>query len=176
MINPAEDIVNVWLQEVCDHFVMNNIVVRKETRLIGGKSISGGRGKEIDFLSTDGKSGYYWVEVSVSPSPRLALKAVRLKETIDIALNKFAPEKEVMIKRRFGIKSVNKWFVYSHKLFSKKLGEEKAYCLALEKEGIKAIGFEKILKEIFKKLDYMGYDTPRQYLFLLKKFGYKNDD
>ncbi|HUX36201.1 MAG TPA: hypothetical protein VMV71_04195 [Candidatus Paceibacterota bacterium] len=176
MLNPAEDIVNVWLQEVCDHFVMNNIVVRKETRLINGRNIGGGRGKEIDFLSTNGRGDYYWVEVSVSPNPRLPSKAVRSKEAIDIVLKKFASEKEAMIKKRFDIKTVNKWFVYSHKLFSKKLGEEKVYCHALEKQGIKAIGFEKILREVFKKLDYMGYDTPRQYLFLLKKFGYKNSN
>ncbi|MBI1866580.1 MAG: hypothetical protein HYS02_02315 [Candidatus Staskawiczbacteria bacterium] len=45
MVNPAEDIVNIWLQEVCNHFTMSNIVVPKLTREIKGRKVGGGRGK-----------------------------------------------------------------------------------------------------------------------------------
>lgn len=172
MINPAEEIVNIWLQEVHNHFTMSNIVIHKKTRLINGRKIGGGRGKEVDFLSTDGKK-YYWIEVSVSPNPRLSNKVVRLRESVNSAVNKFATEKEIAIQSRFGYKKFEKWFVYSSKLFPKKSKEETFYCQALQKRNIKAISFEYVLKDIFNKLDYMGYDTPRQYLFLLKKFGYK---
>ena len=104
MINPAEEIVNVWLQSHHKYFVMSNIVVRKKTRLNskGGK-LGGGRGKEIDFLATNGKGDYYWVEVSVSPSPRLpgGMSSSRKEITTDILLKKFATEKRSWIAKNF---------------------------------------------------------------------------
>ncbi len=42
MVNPAEDIINIWLQETCDHFTMSNIVVPKSTREIKGRKVGGG--------------------------------------------------------------------------------------------------------------------------------------
>ena len=55
MINPAEDIVNIWLQSANITFTMNNVVVRKENKKIGNKLIGGGRKGEIDIISTNGK-------------------------------------------------------------------------------------------------------------------------
>ncbi len=103
MVNPAEDIVNIWLQEICNHFTTSNIVVPKSTREIKGRKVGGGRGKEIDLISTDGKN-YYWIEVSVSPNPRLPNKNIILKESINNALTKFADEKEKYLIERFGHK------------------------------------------------------------------------
>lgn len=171
MINPAEDIVNIWLQDRYNHFTMTNIVVHKKTRNINGKKVGGGRGKEIDFLSTDGNN-YFWVEVSVSPNPRLSRKDIRLQEAIDNAIGKFAGEKLDEIRSRFKVKNVEKWFVYSSKLFSKKSDEEEKYCSALREKEIMAISFDRVLKETYEGINHMGYDAPRQYLFLLKKFNY----
>ncbi len=178
MINPAEEIVNIWLQECRKHFVMSNIVIPKETRQINGRKIGGGRGKEVDFLSTDVKNNYYWVEVSVSPNPRLPGGATKSRQVIiDNAVKKFAPEKGKYLCNNFGIRITKKWFIYSPKLFVffKKSGtdEEKKFQDALQKRRIKAISFENVLKETYDKINYMGYDTPRQFLFLLKKFGYQ---
>jgi len=166
MINIFEDIVNVWLQEVCNHFTRSNIVVRKETRIINEKKHGGGRGKEIDFLSTDGQK-YYWVEVSVSLSPFLPSKTIYNKKILDDAKMKFSIEKQTYIHSHICHKDIVKWFIYSPKLFNKRTDEE-AYCDALKKENIEAISFEWVLKEICNKLNYFGYDAPRQYLYLLR--------
>lgn len=171
MINPAEDIVNIWLQDKHNHFTMSNIVVHKKTRKIKGRNVGGGRGKEIDFLSTNGKK-YYWVEVSVSPNPRLLRKDVKLQEVIRNAVGKFANEKMNGIYERFNVRNVKKWFIYSPKLFSKKSNEELRYRKALKKKGIEPISFALVLEETYDSINHMGYDAPRQYLFLLKKFGY----
>src|SRR3989344_4429095 len=120
MINPAEEIVNIWLQDHHKHFIMNNIVVPKGTRLnASGRKIGGGRGKEIDFISTDGKDNYYWVEVSVSPNPRLSGGAEKARAALveDVA-KKFVREKEIWLKNNLGIKTPKKWFIYSPNLFS----------------------------------------------------------
>ncbi|MDP3785375.1 MAG: hypothetical protein Q8R12_04960 [bacterium] len=168
MVNPAEDIVNIWLQECNDHFTMSNIVVPKETREIRGRKVGGGRGKEIDLISTDGKN-YFWIEVSVSPNPRLSNKNIRFKEAVNAALNKFANEKEKYLKNRFD-KPFRKWFIYSPKLFLKTSNEEIRYCKALKRKGIEAVSFKRVLKNVYDKLNYMGFDVTRNYLFLLKKF------
>jgi len=110
MINPAEEIVNIWLQEFHDHFVMSNIVVPKSSRLNArGRKIGGGRGKEVDFFST-------------------------------------------------------------------KENEEQKFIEALKNAKIKAISFGTVLKQIYDSLDYFGYDSTRQYVFLFKKMGYRPAD
>src|SRR3989338_8426224 len=152
MINPAEEIVNIWLQEHRRQFVMSNIVVPKSSRLnADGRKIGGGRGKEVDFLSTNGKGNYYWVEVSVSPNPRLPGGAEKSRQVIaDNALNKFAEEKEKWLINHLKIKAPEKWFVYSPKLFtflSKKENEEQKFVDALKKHNIKAISFGTVLKQ-----------------------------
>lgn len=175
MINPAEEIVNVWLQDHHRFFVMSNIVVPKKTRLNskGGK-LGGGRGKEIDFLATNGKGNYYWVEVSVSPSPRLPGGTISSMEGIvNGALEKFASEKQGWIKKNLKIKALDKWFVYSPKLFSKKSEGEEVFCERLKRKGVHAISFPAVLKDIYSELNHLGYDSPRQYIFLFKKMGYK---
>lgn len=171
MINPAEDIVSLWLQECKDHFTMSNVVVRKKNRKIGNRTMGGGRGKEIDVISTDGRL-YYWTEISVSANPFLVKKSMRLKENVDTAIKKFHHSKEVYLRSRFGNKKFIKQFVYSHKLFPGITNEVTEYCKILKKEGIIAISFDEILNEVYKKLDYMGYDVTRNYLYLLKKFHY----
>jgi len=165
MVNMGEDIINVWLQDVCKHFVRSNIIVRKKQRIINGKKRGGGRGKEIDFLSTDGKN-YYWIEVSFSLKPFLPPRITRAKSLLNLAKKKFAKEKKDAIQGLIGHKDIDQWFIYSPKLFTQKKDEE-SYCNSLKKEKIKAISFEKVLKEIFEELNYVGYDAPRQYLKLL---------
>ena len=177
MVNPAEDIVNIWLQEIRDNFTMSNIVVRKGTRVINGKKVGGGRGKEIDLISIDGKGKYFWIEVSVSPSPRLPSKKKKFREIISNAAKKFADEKKQYLIKRFRRKNFHKIFVYSPKLFSQKYNmssqksdEENRYCAALKEKGIEAVSFTDVLNEIYEKLNYMGYDATRNYLFLIKRF------
>jgi hypothetical protein len=170
MINPAEDIVNLWLQEFKNHFTMTNIYVKKRPRKIKNKTVYGGRGKEIDIVSTDRKQ-FYWVEVSVSPNPYLPRKSERFKALVSIARSKFNEEKLDFITERFGIKHLNKWYIYSPKIFSKNSKEEVKFCSELKKEGITAWNFENVLKEIREKLNYMGYDVTRNYLYLLKIFN-----
>ena len=174
MINPAEEIVNVWLQNR-KHFIMNNLVVPKKTRLnVKGRKIGGGRGKEIDFVSTDGKGQYYWIEVSVSPNPRMPGGAEKSRVTlVEDITKKFVDEKKKWLLNHLHIRKVEKWFVYSPNLFPKKYNAEELFCKELEKHKIKAISFAKILDEVYDGLNYLGLDSPRQYIFLLKKMGYK---
>lgn len=181
MINPAEDIVNIWLQEHYRYFIISNLVVPKGTRLsTKGRKIGGGRGKEVDFLSTDGKGNYYWVEVSVSPNPRLPGGAAKSRDILfESANKKFPKENEKWLRNRFKIKTVKKWFVYSPKLFSflrNGTEEEKLYKDRLKRRNIKAISFADVLKDVYDELNYYGYDFPRQYIFLLKKMGYTKNE
>ncbi len=171
MINPAEDIVNLWLQECKDHFTMTNIYVKKKPREINGKKVFGGRGKEIDIVSSD-REQLYWTEVSVSPNPYLPKKSRKIKALIAGAKAKFSEEKLVSLKERFGTKNFKRWYIYSPKLFSKKDDEETEFCSELKKDRIMAWNFERILSEIRGKLNYMGYDVTRNYLYLLKMFHY----
>lgn len=171
MINPAEDIVNLWLQECYNHFTMTNIVIKKQPRIIKGKKIYGGRGKEVDIVSTDG-SRFFWVEVAVSARSYPPLKAEKLDKCISDVEEKFAEEKEVGLKERFKNRDFQKWYVYSPKLFSKSTDEERVYRSRLKQLGIKAISFKTVLSELREKLNYMGYDVTRNYLFLLKEFQY----
>lgn len=177
MINPAEDITNIWLQECCGHFVMSNIVVKKKTRRIKNKNIGGGKGKEIDFISADRKGHYFWTEVSVSPNPWLPGSVAKsMSKIISDIVKKFAAEKEEWIHNQLNIKTIKKQFVYSHKLFSlssKKTKEEVIFRNKLHKKGIDAKSFGDILEEVYEKIDYMGLDAPRQYIYIFKKFGYK---
>ena len=100
MINPAEDIVNLWLQECCDHFTMTNVVIKKKSRTVRRRKVYGGRGKEVDIISTDG-SKFFWIEVGVSARPYLPLKAEKIKRLVSDAHGKFAGEKETGLKDRF---------------------------------------------------------------------------
>ena len=174
MINPAEEIVNVWLQDN-GHFIMNNLVVPKKSRLnISGRKIGGGRGKEIDFVSTDGKGQYYWIEVSVSPNPRMPGGAEKSRTLlVEAVLNKFVKEKGDWLRNRLKIKKAHKWFVYSPNLFPKKSNAEKLFSDELQKRKIKAVSFAAILDEVYDNLNYLGLDSPRQYIFLIKRMGYK---
>ena len=114
MINPAEDIVNIWLQECKHHFTMNNVVVRRENKKIGNKLIGGGRGKEIDIISTNGKV-YYWIEISVSANPRLERKSVRLEKSVNMVIQKFHHSKEQYLRDRFGNKNfINGLFILTN--------------------------------------------------------------
>lgn len=164
MVNPAEDIVNIWLQEVCNYFTISNIVVRK------GRGTRGGRGKEIDLISTDGKGKYFWIEVSVSPTPRLPNKSQRFQEITKNAVDKFANEKHRYLRERFPGRVFQKLFIYSPKMFLRRSDEEARYCNMLKTKRIKAISFSKVLSDVYDTLNYMGYDVTRNYLFLLKKF------
>ena len=178
MINPAEEIVNIWLQEHHKLFTISNLVVPRRSRLnIRGRRIGGGRGKEIDFFATDGNGKYYWVEASVSPNPRLPGGADKSRKVLlGNAIKKFDKENEGWLRNRFKIKTIEKWFVYSPKLFAffrNGSTEEKLYRDQLRRRNIKAISFAVVLEDVYNELNYYGYDFPRQYIFLLKKMGYR---
>ncbi len=55
-------------------------------------------------------------------------------------------------------------------MFPKKSNEETQYRDALKTKGIKAVSFSDTLNGVYEKLNYMGFDVTRNYLFLLKKF------
>lgn len=148
---------------------MNNVYIRRRKDKKHG--IKGGLGPEIDIISTDGKK-YYWIEVSVPPRPYGA-GGHKGKKVAKDYMRKFSSEKERYITKNLKFKPVSKLFVYSAKFFNKKKSdEEKKFKEAMEKKGVETINFETILKEIYEKLDYRGYDETRNYLFLLKQFGY----
>jgi len=178
MINPSEEIVNIWLQEHCKHFTINNLVVPRVTRLNAqGRRTGGGSGKEVDFFATNGKGKYYWIEVSVSPNPRLPGGADRSREIlIENAIKKFCKGNEQWLRSRFKVGVIEKWFVYSPKLFASfrnAQAEEKFYRDQLRKKAIKAVSFAEVLRNVYDEITYYGYDFPRQYIFLLKKMGYE---
>ncbi len=181
MLNPAEEIVNIWLQDHFKYFITSNLVVPKKTRLNKkGRFLGGGRGKEVDFLATNGKGKYFWIEVSVSPNPRLPGGADKSRDIfVDTVTKKFAQEKEKWIKNNFRIKRIEKWFVYSHKLFSffrNAPQEEGLYIKRLGEKKIKAISFAEVLDNVYNETNFFGYDSPRQYIFLFKKMGYGRKD
>ena len=181
MINPAEEIVNIWLQEHHKYFTISNLVIPQKTRLNAqGRRIGGGRGKEVDFLATNGKGKHYWIEVSVSPNPRLPGGADRSRKIlIDNAIKKFDKGNETWLHINFKVKVIEKWFIYSPRLFAffrNSSAEERLYCDQLQLKNIKAISFAKVLKDVYDELNYYGYDFPRQYIFLLKKMGYRREE
>jgi hypothetical protein len=181
MINPAEEIVNIWLQEHRKYFTISNLVVPQKTRTNAqGRRIGGGRGKEIDFFATNGNGKYYWIEVSVSPNPRLPGGADKSRKIlVDNAIKKFDKGNEIWLRKNFKVKAVEKWFVYSPKLFSffrHDSEEEILYCNQLQQKNIKAVSFAEVLKNVYDELSYYGYDFPRQYIFLLKKMGYERGE
>lgn len=172
MINPAEEIVNIWLQDKKDWFTMGNVVVKKRKRIRGGRAVYGGRGKEIDIIATDG-SNFYWVEVSVSARPRLPKKSEKIKILSKMVIRKFAPEKEKYLKSRFSkAKEFQKIFIYADKYFTKRSDEKEKFLEKLKQKGIEAINFKEILEDVYDNLDFMGYDITRNYLYLLKKLDY----
>ena len=83
-VNPAEEIVNVWLQDNLGYFTRQNINVPKGKRVIGGKTISGGRGKEIDILGVNINGDKIWVEVTVSPNPYLGKSSERIESALKL--------------------------------------------------------------------------------------------
>ena len=100
-VNPAEDIVNVWLQDIQGYFTRQNVNVPKKGRMISGRMVYGGKGKEIDILGIKNDGKRIWVEVSVSPNPYLAKKDVRVANAIDMVNKKFDPEKETLVRKIF---------------------------------------------------------------------------
>lgn len=167
MINPAEDVVNVWLQECFRHFVVANIQVPAPIRERNGRKIFGGRGPEVDFLSTDGRGTYIWTEVQVSFNPYVPTIDRAMPDYIREALRKFDPMKLDYIRKTYHIRKVKKCFVFSPTMFPKRRPEtETKYVGLLAKEGIEALSFGRVYSEVLKKQVRMGYDAARQWLYL----------
>lgn len=162
MKNPAEELVTAWVQECKHYFTMNNIIVPKEK---DGKK--GGKGAEIDILATNGKKRV-WIEVSVSTSPRGIKKAIRFKGTIKNYLSDFKrKDKNKKAKEIFGNKNYEKWCVYGKLPLSKK--EMDKFEEEMKKNGVIAIYFENILKELSELKGYR-LDSARGYVNLFKTF------
>lgn len=158
MINPAEDIVNLYMQICKNRFTMGNVYVA---------TTKPGRGAEIDLLSTDGPS-YFWTEVSVSANPVKAPKKGRAEAEAQWACRKFDSAKQEFLKQRFPGKGFTQETVYSPLLFVQK-AEEGDFLEGLKMRGIIGISFGDILEELFDKLEYLGYDPTSNILYLLKK-------
>jgi hypothetical protein len=169
-VNPAEDIVNVWLQDAQGYFTRQNINVPKGKRMIQGKAIYGGRGKEIDILAVNIKGDKLWVEVTVSPNPYLSKSANRISDAIKKVQEKFCPEKETEVRRLFGRGRIRKLFVYSRRIFRK--DQESEFLKKLKVMGkIEAKPFEVIFKEIINGINHYSVDPVRIYLYYSKYFG-----
>ena len=169
-VNPAEDIVNVWLQDAQGYFTRQNINVPKGKRMIGGKAIYGGRGKEIDILATNIKGEKLWVEVTVSPNPYLAKSANRISDAIKIVQDKFCSEKETEVRRLFGKGRIRKLFVYSRRIFRKE--QESGFLTELNALGeVEAKPFEEIFDETINGINHYSVDPVRIYLYYSKYFG-----
>lgn len=167
-VNPAEDIVNVWLQDIQGYFTKQNVNVPKKGRMIGGKMVYGGKGKEIDILGIKNDGKRIWVEVSVSPNPFLAKKDVRVANAIDMVKNKFDPEKEIRVMEIFANKPFKKQFVYSERLF--KHDEEKEFVEKIRALGIDALSFHMIFDACIKEIRHYSVDPTRIYLYYSKYF------
>jgi len=170
-VNPAEDIVNVWLEENYRYFTRQNINVRKRTRVINGKKVGGGRGKEIDILGMDTSGKKIWVEVTVSPHPYLAKKEEQVNKMVEKVEKAFNNEKEEEVKRIFGTNKFHKMFVYSKKVFSGETDKkEKQFSERIKGFGVEAIEFEKVLNETIENLNYYSVDPTRIFLYYIQKF------
>lgn len=169
-VNPAEDIVNVWLQDVRGFFTRQNVNVKKRKRVIGGKAIYGGRGKEIDILAINATGVRLWVEVTVSPNPYLGKSANRISDAMRVVADKFCTEKEVAVRQIFGGRQFQREFVYSRRIFKK--DQEARFLAELKKSGkIKALPFEEIFHMTIKKIDHYSVDPTRIYLYYSKFFS-----
>jgi len=159
-VNPAEDIVNVWLQENCGYFTRQNINVPK---------VRGGKGKEIDILGMDISGKKIWVEVTVSPHPYLAKKEEQVNKMVEKVEKAFDKEKVEEVKRIFGTNKFHKMFVYSKKVFSGETDKkEKQFSERIKGLGVEAIEFEKVLNETIEKLNYYSVDPTRIFLYYAK--------
>jgi predicted unusual protein kinase regulating ubiquinone biosynthesis (AarF/ABC1/UbiB family) len=56
--------------------------------------------------------------------------------------------------------------------FTAEISKKKKYHAALQKNNIKAISFAEVLDNVYNDLNYYGYDSPRQYIYLMKMMGY----
>lgn len=167
-VNPAEDIVNVWLQDNHDYFTRQNVNVPKGKRVIDGKAVYGGRGKEIDILGIDNKGDRVWVEVTVSPNPYLSKSSERVENALEIIKDKFHDEKETEVKRLFGGKKYRKIFVYSHRIFRSE--QENLFLEKVQKLDVEVISFEKIFEETINQINHYSVDPTRIYLYYAKFF------
>ena len=167
-VNPAEEIVNVWLQDIQGYFTRQNVNVPKQGRLRNGKMVCGGRGREIDILGINNKGQRIWVEVSVSPNPYLPRKEERFNTAFDMVKTKFHNEKAREVNRIFGGKKYKKFFIYSEKLFKK--NEEARFIDRLKKIGITAESFHKLFDECIDKINHYSVDPTRIYLYYSKYF------
>jgi len=169
--NPGEAIVNIWLQENCGYFTRQNINVPKRTRVINGKKVGGGKGKEIDILGIDKSGKKIWVEVTVSAHPYLAKKEKQVKKMVKEVKDVFNNEKEEEVKRIFGTNKFHKMFVYSKKVFSGETDKkEKQFSEKIKDLGVEAIEFEKVLNEIIEKSSYYSEDPTRIFLYYAKSY------
>lgn len=167
-VNPAEDIVNVWLTDILDYFTRQNINVPKKTRTIHGKKKGGGRGKEIDILGINTSGKRIWVEVTVSPNPYLATKNEQVGNALKTVHDKFHKEKEEEVTRIFGNKKYEKWFIYSHRIF--RGNREAEFLEKVKARGIEAKSFEEIFDKTIKEINHYSVDPTRIYLYYSKKF------
>ena len=166
-VNPAEDIVNVWLQDNLGYFTRQNVVVPKGERFVNERAIHGGKGKEIDILGINTSGDKVWVEVTVSPNPYLALKSERVEEALKKVTDKFCEEKEVKVREIFGGNKFRKIFVYSSRIL---LGEEPLFLEKVKELGIEAMNFESIFAETIENLRHYSVEPTRIHLYYTKKF------
>jgi hypothetical protein len=178
-VNPAEDIVNIWLQDKHGYFTRQNINVPKQLRFINGRPIHGGRGKEIDILGINNDGDRIWIEVTVSPNPYLEISTEQVVSALTKVRDKFHSEKATEVERLFCGKRYRKMFVYSPRIFSKKQDiseKEKQFIEGTQKLGVEPIRFETILEETIDTLNHYSVDPTRIYLYYAKYFLSKKSD
>lgn len=172
-VNPAEDIVSVWLQDKCGYFVMQNVNVPKGKRIVNGKAVYGGRGKEIDILGINKNGDKIWTEVTVSPNPYLKESSKRVEVALHTVRDKFSKEKEEQVKRLFGSNKFDRLFVYSHRIFRGE--QENEFLEKVKSLEVKVKSFESVLEETIDDLRYYSVDPTRIYLYYAKFFLQKKE-
>ncbi len=158
-VNPAEDIVNVWLQDK-GYFTQQNIVVPKK---------GGSRGKEIDILAINPQGDKIWVEVTVSPRPRKQLAREQVDKIVELAKNKFHREKEERVRNIFRSKRFRKMFVYTPTIFSYQ--EEKAIIFKkrLERLHIEVVDFRDVFAQAVKDINHYSVDPIKIQLYYIQR-------
>lgn len=162
-VNPAEDIVNVWLQDK-GYFTQQNITVPKA---------KGNKGKEIDILAINIKGDKIWVEVTVSPRPRRQKANEQISYAIKTVKNKFHIEKENKVREIFKSKKFRKMFVYTSTIFSYPDEKVPIFSKKVSLKKIEVVNFKDVFNETVGNINHYSVDPIKIQLYYIQRL-YEN--
>lgn len=159
--DPAEDIVNVWLNQN-GYFTIRNIKVgRKEIDLLG--------------IDKDGKAVHVEVTISIDPATKSIEKEV--KQAQDFYTKKFDTKIEKKIEELLGHKNYEKWVILGETKKIKGMSDEEniEYWRKVWKndDKINQVHFmDEVLKKI--KFEVVPLDYASKFIRMLRKFDKKD--